>query len=530
MANRFSFPWKKDKPVETNNPPVKVDAQWTDEHFSAALEASSISTGIYENRNISVLGEPTGYDFSSILLQPQKNINMIYGLASYYKDSDPFVGAAIDNVYVPFSVSKGYRLVGASEATKKKYREHYERIGFNRFARSVFDQYYTFHNVFIYMMPDGALVSLMPTKCRVSEIFINGQPVVEYDTQDILRGNTGETGAREDFIDDLKARVKGLPPEIQKNLLSKNPQRWVQLDPENTYVLQAPKPDWVRYAIPPITKCLFALGRKALIAEYEKAQLNYGIKGFLQVQVGDKDSATGMSKPDIRHIAQVSQMYNQALTGGQMVVVPYYVDGKFITVDTDTLFDKDKYSGVNQEILSAFGISGVISMGQQEAGSYGQAKLSLDTAALRIEQAQDNFADMMESINRKLAERIPRISTKNIPKFEFMPVDLTNDGKFADAVYKLWMQGMVSDETLLESYRMDIAQEKERRTQEKNSGLDEIFTPRQNAYTSNTTNAGDNNAGGRPKLDDKDRTSDPEKTETGRQPKPSRPEGSEATA
>ena len=314
--------------------------------------------------------------------------------------------------------------------------------------------------------------------------------------------------------------------QIQKNLLSGSPQRWVQLDPQNTHVLQAPKPDWVRYSIPPITKCLFALGRKALIADYERAQLNYGIKGFLEVQVGDKEN----NKTDARHLSRIYQMYNAALTGGRAIVVPYYVKSQFVTVDTDTLFDKDKYAGVNQEILSAFGISGVISMGQQEAGSYGQARLSLDTAALRIEQAQNNFAEMMRSINKKLSERIPKISARNIPIFEFCQVDLTNDGKFAEAVYKLWMQGVASTETLLESYKLDLTQEKERRTREKANALEELFAPRKNAYTSNTTDAGNDDAGGRPKKDDNNRISDPEKTETGRQPKPSRPEGSEAKA
>lgn len=525
MASIFKFPWtRKEEPIAQNKP----SRAWEDEHFDAAVKSAESSVSIYDNKGITVRGEPAGYDFNQIFKDPQNKIYDIYALATYYKDSDPFVGAAIDNVYVPFSVSKGYRLVGASEATKRKYKEHYDRIGFDRFMKSVFDQYYTYYNVFTYMMPDGALMSLTPNKCRIAEIYINGQPVIEYDTQDILRGKSGETGAQEDFINDLEARITGLPPEIQKNLKSDNPKRWVQLDPDNTYVLQAPKPDWIRYAVPPVTKCLFALARKTLIAEYEKAQLNYGIKGFLEVKVGDRDPDSGMNKPDARHIAQVSSMYNTALTGGKLVVVPYYVSSEFITVDTDTLFDKDKYSGVNQEILSAYGISGVISMGQQEAGSYGQAKLSLDTAALRIEQAQNSFADMMRVINKRLSERIPRISAKNIPVFQFQPVDLTNDGKFADAVYKLWMQGVVSTETLLESNKIDLVQERERRTQENTNGLDKLFVPRQNAYTSNTT--GDDDAGGRPVLDDSDRTSDPEKTETGRQPKPSRPEGSEAKA
>ena len=534
MASRFRWPWRRtEAPVQTQ--PV------TDDNASAleaARNKSESSVSIYENTSFTMRGEPTGYDFASIMREPQKCINDLYLLANYYKETDPYVGAAINNVYTPFSVAKGFKLTGASEKTKQRYLEHYENIGFEEKMRSIFDQYYTFQNVFIYLMPDGNIITLTPTRCRISEVYMNGEPVIEYDTQHILQGNRSDTGAKEEYLDDLAARLNGLPPEIRANFVNpdgtaaKETKRWVQLNPDNTFVMQFPKPDWARYAVPTIGKCLFALGRKQTITDYDNAQMRFGIKGFLQVKVGDKDPVAGMNKPDSRNISAVHASYEAALQGGKLVTVPWYVDSEFITVDTSTLFDHDKYSGVNQEILSAFGISGVVSLGQQEAGSYGQAKLSLDTAALRIEQGQRAFAAMMKKINSRLAMRLPRISAKNIPVFEFEPIDLTNNNRFADEVYKLWMQGLTSTQTLLEAHKLDIVQERERRISEKNEGIDNVFIPRQNAYTSNTTGngGGGEDKGGRPTLDDSERTSDPDKSETGRQPKPSRPEGSEASA
>lgn len=535
MANRFRWPWRRSYEIPVESRPAENE----DWNFEATRKQTESSTSIYENTAFTIKGEPAGYNFAAIMREPQKFINELYLLANYYKETDPYVGAAINNVYTPFSVAKGFKLTGASEKTKARYLEHYETIGFEEKMRSIFDQYYTFQNVFIYLMPDGNIVTLTPTRCRISEIFMNGEPVVEYDTQNILQGNRSDTGAREDYINDLAARVNGLPPEIKANFVNpdgsavRESKRWVQLDPENTFVMQFPKPDWVRYSVPTIGKCLFALGRKQTISDYDNAQMQFGIKGFLQVKVGDKDPAGGMNKPDSRNITAVHASYEAALQGGKLVTVPWYVDSEFITVDTSTLFDHDKYRGVNQEILSAFGISGVVSLGQQEAGSYGQAKLSLDTAALRIEQGQRAFVSMMKKINAKLAMRLPRISAKNIPVFEFEPIDLTNDNKFAGEVYKLWMQGLTSTQTLLEAHKLDIVQERERRLDERSKGIDKVFTPRQNAYTSNTTTNGDDgdeNKGGRPVLDESERASDPEKSETGRQPKPSRPEGSEASA
>ncbi|MBQ8616408.1 MAG: hypothetical protein IJX67_00685 [Oscillospiraceae bacterium] len=46
---------------------------------------------------------------------------------------------------------------------------------------------------------------------------------------------------------------------------------WVQLNPENTFVMQDLKEDWTRYAVPLVATCLQAFRRKALIAQYESA-------------------------------------------------------------------------------------------------------------------------------------------------------------------------------------------------------------------------------------------------------------------
>lgn len=514
---------------ERHKQPVAADVP-----AKAPSEENSYVNGtysVYENNSITVRGEPLGYCFADLLRDPQGRIYDLYALALYYKNADPYVGAAISNVYVPFSVAKDYQLVGVSEETKEKYLAHYKRIGFNRLLSSIFDQYYTFQNVFVYLMPDGTMFTLPPQRCRISEVQFNGEPVVEFDRQgmfdeDILH-KTGK--AREKYIKAVAARMKGVPPEILPRMEDKSFERWVQLNPDNIFAAQAPKPDWQRYAVPTIAQCLPALGRKALINDYVNAQLRFGIKGFLHVQVGDKDKDAGVIKPDRRHLESAAQAFNQGLRGGQQVVTPWYCKAQFITVDTSTLFDKDKYAEVNREILSAYGISGVISMGQQEAGSYGQAKLSLDTAALRIEWAQSTIEQMMRKVNERLAKRLSRVSIKDIPDFQFPHVDLTRDGSFAEAVYKLWMQGMVSDRTLLDTYELDIAQESERRTVEKRDGTEELFSPRQNAYTSNTTSTASSTGegqAGRPALSDNERSSDPANSSTGAQPKPSNSRGS----
>ncbi|MBQ8616409.1 MAG: hypothetical protein IJX67_05835 [Oscillospiraceae bacterium] len=49
---------------------------------------------------------------------------------------------------------------------------------------------------------------------------------------------------------------------------------------------------------------------------------------------------------------------------------------------------------MNAEILSAGGISGIIVSGRAEDGSnFASAQVSMQTAAIRIKQARDNFCE-----------------------------------------------------------------------------------------------------------------------------------------
>jgi hypothetical protein len=122
---------------------------------------------------------------------------------------------------------------------------------------------------------------------------------------------------------------------------------------------------------------------------------------------------------------------------------------------------------------------------------------------------------------------LPHSADSNVPRFTFPPVDLTGSKAFQDACMKLWEKGMLSNETLLQTYGYDMGQEVERRKAEEAKGVTETLTPPLEKTTTTTT-TGDDPSRGRPTMDDSERHSDPAKSVTGRQPKGSNPEGSEA--
>ena len=151
------------------------------------------------------------------------------------------------------------------------------------------------------------------------------------------------------------------------------------------------KEDWARYAVPMVATCLSAFRRKALITQYESALLNLGAHSFVHVTYGDAKSDI---MPDITALNAVNALFRRAMTGSALATTNHLCKATVIQPDTKEMFDDDKYRDVNAEILSAGGISGIIVSGRAEDGSnFASAQVSMQTAAIRIKQARDNFCE-----------------------------------------------------------------------------------------------------------------------------------------
>lgn len=518
-------------------PPVAPPAPTKAVKFAIGAEGDDV-TITFNDRNITFTGDLTNYDYNAILRDKQRNIYKLFELSDYFVDADPIYRGIIKEVYSPFSMSDHYRLIGANEKVKQKYLDYYDRIHLEDVMRSIFYQYWKYGNVYIYLKDDGTLETLPVHLVRISNVMVNGEPVIEFNCQSILTDYQREVGSTErNYLDDqeLKVRLKGFPKEVAEGV--RNGVQWVQLNPANTFVLQDIKEDWLRYAIPMIAACLRAFAKKALISNWEDALLNLGARSFVHVTYGDPDNKV---LPTIEALGAVQGLFRQAMTGSALAVTNNWCKANVIQPKTDDIFEYDKYKAVNADILSAGGISGVIVSGRSEDGStFASAQVSMQTAAIRIKQAKDNFCELMNRVNMRLNGSnmyLPHSANENVPRFTFPPVDLTGNKAFQDACMKLWEKGMLSNETLLQTYGYDMGQEVERRKAEDAKGIPDTLTPPKTSYSTNANDAGSGSGStaddavtvGRPTLDDSERNSDPAKSVTGRQPKGSNPEGSEA--
>lgn len=228
--------------------------------------------------------------------------------------------------------------------------------------------------------------------------------------------------------------------------------------------------------------------------------------------------------PDITQLNAVNSLFKKAMTGAALATTNHLCKAEVIQPDLNEMFSDDKYKDVNAEILSAGGISGIIVSGRAEDGSnFASAQVSMQTAAMRIKQARDDFCELMDRVNERLNGKhgsITHSAPGNIPLFTFPPVDLAGSQKFQEVCRSLWEKGVVSTRTMLQMHGYDMDQELERKKHEQ-----PVESP---VGKSNTQKDTDESTGkqGRPEMDDTERSSDPAKSMSGKQPKPSNPEGS----
>lgn len=228
--------------------------------------------------------------------------------------------------------------------------------------------------------------------------------------------------------------------------------------------------------------------------------------------------------PDITQLNAVNSLFKKAMTGAALATTNHLCKAEVIQPDLNEMFSDDKYKDVNAEILSAGGISGIIVSGRAEDGSnFASAQVSMQTAAMRIKQARDDFCELMDRVNERLNGKhgsITHSAPGNIPQFTFPPVDLAGSQKFQEVCRSLWEKGVVSTRTMLQMHGYDMDQELERKKHEQ-----PVESP---VGKSDTQKSTDEPTGkqGRPEMDDTERSSDPVKSMSGKQPKPSNPEGS----
>lgn len=463
----------------------------------------------YES-NFEPNGDLKGFSLDRILKDKQRNIYQIYELMSYYVEDDPVFGSAIKNVLTPFSVSNWY-LQGGSEEAKEDYERYFEDIGLDEFLYGLFYDLYLYGNVFLYDREDGFIEILPPHRIEITDIKINNEPVIAYRIPEMENRRRGQV--TEKFLKTLEIKYKnGYPPEILEGI--KRKEKVVQLDPERTYAIQSPKSLWEKYAMPMGTSILKTFSKKNLIGEAENASMNFGMKSFLHVKVGDEKIR---SKPNEDELRNMGFVFRDAINGFPLAITAWNVDADWVRIQDDFLARDKRYSDVNSEILAACGLASIVVTGESDGTSFAAAQINTSMAEKRIEQNQKKVINFLHKIMQRRAEEWG-LSEEDVPKFVFQKVSLRDNKDAMEEIMSLFKLGLVGYQTSLEALGYDFEQEKQRKVVENEEDAQSIFTI---PPSFDTQSGKDDGQGGRPEKDDSDRVSDKNKSITGKNPKPS---------
>lgn len=486
----------------------------------------------YNNQNITFGGELKGYDYDAILRNKQANIYELFRLADYYVDADPIVHGIVHHVYLPYTLSTPYVLRNANEKTKKIYEAYYQKIRLREKLDSIAYELWKYNNVIVYIH-DGIPVTLPILKCKIGNVSFCGEPLVDFDCQGILNEwRQKNYDIRENWVKDnnLETYFEGYPPEVQEAINLGH--QWAQLNPKYTKVLQGSKEGWTRWAIPFIAACLPALARKELIGTWEASLLDLGIHSFVHTKYGDPKEGQDMY-PDNGQLSELRGIISKAMSGFPLAVTNHLVENNVVQPKMEDLFQFDKYRDVNNEILSAGGVSGILVSGISVDGStFATAQVSMQTAGVRIEAARDEICELMNKINVCIKEKLEESHVYNVstvPTFAFMPLDMAGRKALRETAEKLWQTGVLSTKTLLDLEGYSIDREKTQRETEAREGYDDALKARAlsgQVSSDDVSSDGTSDEGGRPAMTVEERSSDPEAARRGAQPKPSNPDGS----
>ena len=171
----------------------------------ALAESAADVTNTFNDTGITYNGDITGYDYTRLQRDKQENIYDAYKLADFFLDSDEIYGGALKFVYLPFALTDGFYLTGGDPKVRAKYEEWFQRIGLEEKLESWFMQYFNFANVFFSLMEDGYLVTLPPVLSRVTNVKVNGNPLIEFNARAVKQDlkKQGQKALKK-FLDDEK--------------------------------------------------------------------------------------------------------------------------------------------------------------------------------------------------------------------------------------------------------------------------------------------------------------------------------------
>lgn len=476
----------------------------------SAYDPENKKYSVYLNEGVSPSSSLSVEEIDELSTNPQNDLNKVMKINAYNRkliNKNDIVGKTVESIETNINTEtkliygdavEGRNKIKRLNNAKMLIKNANDTMHIKRNTRNAVSTAYVEGNWISYLRhenPDNYKVDVYPLGvCEISDYDVNGDPVVLFDINN-LRSRLSKTYKKNKknkalFFDTIDDEVKAnYPQEVYEAF--KNKERYTILDPKYTGVIRINNLSR-KYGVSPILRAYTDLNMLDTFADSDRVNSKAKAKKIIHQKMRKETMGQDYNKDFFPEMSYAHKNFMDSWKQSTVVVTspPTVEDIKYVEPSVE-MTSKDTYNIYRSKVLATLGIQFLMDTGSQ----------SVSTASISVTQLMrtiNSITEQLEDVYRKWYRQI--LLDNNFP-VEFTPDVKVVDSEQLEASLKQELASLLystlnaSLETCYTLLGLDVNDEAEKRKSEKDKGYEEIFTPRQTAFT-NSGDSTDN--GGRP--------------------------------
>lgn len=354
---------------------------YSDEYLKSWTELSSMSNFLTSASNKSSSIKISIDEILKYHQNPYDNIDKIQRASKFLTNKYGILRDVVRMAYslptLKYSLQwSSYGKTGRNKLHDKKVKDFLKNINVVKLSRDILQQTVLLGTT-VTCLRAGKYVQFLDLEDIIIRTQRNGRWIVEYDLKSL------------DVITDTNLKVStinSLPDEItvqaynQYKKTRDDSKRYVEIS--NCHVISIDNSRHSPYGLPLTMGSWLPLAQKDIIDNVERSVADRLIKQILILSVGDFQEGKPAPKPMIEgYFKEVSNLIQQkegnfkrkSDNGTGVIALPKFMDLEALKIDT-TLFKKDLYDKINDDVYNALGISKSLISGG--GGNYASASVN----------------------------------------------------------------------------------------------------------------------------------------------------------
>lgn len=502
---------------------------FTQRQLSMALstyDPKNTNYSAYLNDDVRPSNHLTSEEIDDLLTNTQNDLSKVLKINAYNRkliNKNDIVGKTVESVSTNINTEIKYTYSHVLENRNSKKRlaackqlisDASDTMRVKQLTRRALTTSFVEGNWIAYLRhenKDNYTVDVYPLGvCEISDYDINDEPVVLFNITQ-LRDRLRKTYKKNKknkalFFDSMEDEVKAnYPAEVYEAF--KNKEKYAKLDPKYTGVIRINNLER-KYGVSPITRAYNDLSMLDTFADTDRVNSKAKGKKIIHQKMRKEVMGQDYNKDFFPELSYAHKNFMDSWMQSTVVVTsPPTVESISYVEPKVEMTSKDTYNIYRSKVLSTLGIQFLMDSGSQ----------SVSTASISVTQLMRTINAISEQYQDILKKWFRQIILDNGYSVDFTPDVEVIDSEQLEQKLKNDLASLcygtlnASLETCYSLVGLNVKDEAEKRKAEKDLGYEDIFTPRQTAYT----NSGKDNTkteGGHPADSDNEAKQSYDKT------------------